>query len=214
MNFFIIVDSGSTTSRWVKCTSTQTIQTIKVKGINPSYQTDQEIEQIVKTLPAAFKKGVSTIEFYGSGCASQKNCIRISAILHRQFGPNCNVTVACDILGVALSLFQNHAGIAAIMGTGSNVCIYDGQKIVEDFGGMGYLIDDYGSGFDIGRRFLSQVYSHRLPRIIEEDFFATYSLSRSDMLYKIYHKETFPNRYIVKYIEKCSKYVADENICS
>lgn len=212
MNSFIVVDSGSTTSRWAQCTSGKAIKTVKIKGINPSYQTNQEIEQLISTLPQAFKAPLSDIYFYGSGCASRESCIRISEILHCYFGESCFIKVECDILGVAFSLFRKSTGIACIMGTGSNVCIYDGKKITGQFGGMGYLIDDYGSGFDIGRRFFSHLYSNRLPRLIEEDFSSTYALSRSDMLGKIYQNETFPNRYIASFVPFIAKYQNEPQI--
>ena len=42
-------------------------------------------------------------------------------------------------------------GIAVILGTGSNVGLYDGKQLVKTVGGLGYVLGDEGSGVHLGK---------------------------------------------------------------
>ena len=43
-------------------------------------------------------------------------------------------------------LFKCEAGIACILGTGSNSCFYDGKIVVKNVRAGGYILGDEGSG--------------------------------------------------------------------
>ena len=99
-----------------------------------------------------------------------------------------------DMLGAAKALFNNKPGIACILGTGSNSCLYDGEKIVENISPMGYILGDEGSGAVIGKTFLNCLYkgAHR-------DFITVFEsetgLTLPDIINKVY-RGPLPNRFL------------------
>lgn len=51
----------------------------------------------------------------------------------------------------APGVFGKKPGIACILGTGANSCLYDGEKIVMNTPPLGYILGDEGSGAVIGK---------------------------------------------------------------
>ena len=50
------------------------------------------------------------------------------------------IEVDTDLLAAARALCQHEPGIACIMGTGSNSCYYDGEKVVDNVSPLGYIL--------------------------------------------------------------------------
>ncbi len=49
------------------------------------------------------------------------------------------IQVESDLLAAARGLFKCEAGIACILGTGSNSCFYDGKIVVKNVKAGGYI---------------------------------------------------------------------------
>ncbi len=49
-------------------------------------------------------------------------------------------------------LLGDEPGFAAILGTGTNSCLYDGNDITLNIDSLGYFLGDEGSGCFIGKR--------------------------------------------------------------
>ena len=148
----LIADSGSTKTDWRLIDEKKQIHQFSTQGINPYFQSTDEIAEAVlkaRLLPqmhTALKEiSIKTIFFYGAGCgADSKKEIVYKALLKRF--PEAEIIVETDMLGAARSLCGRNAGIAAILGTGANTCFYDGEKIVENRASLGYALGDEGSG--------------------------------------------------------------------
>lgn len=56
------------------------------------------------------------------------------------------VEVGSDMLAAARALCGRDPGIACILGTGSNSCRWDGQRIAEQVSPLGFILGDEGSG--------------------------------------------------------------------
>ncbi len=54
------------------------------------------------------------------------------------------IIIETDLLAAARSLLGNNEGFAAILGTGTNSCIYDGKNIVANIESLGFLLGDEG----------------------------------------------------------------------
>lgn len=67
-------------------------------------------------------------------------------------------------------LLINEAGIACILGSGSNSCYYDGRAIVKNVRSLGYILGDEGSAAYIGKRFLSDCLKDIAPAQLVNDF--------------------------------------------
>lgn len=205
----LIADSGSTKTTWVLTNKdTGVLQTCKTQGINPFYQTS---DQILSTLQSEFdldKTKVSEIAFYGAGCANpEKNSIVEKAL--SSFFKTSNISVSSDLLAAARSLCLRSEGITAILGTGSNSCFYDGNEILKNVSPLGFILGDEGSGAVLGRKLVADVLKNQLPGRIIEKFNEMFGQTAAEILDKVYRKP-FPNRYLASFTTFLSKYIEEE----
>lgn len=146
----IIADSGSTKTDWCLLEGAKAV-CVRTEGMNPYFQSEEEMAQTLQTqlLPAVTDvKAVEAVYFYGAGCASpsvNEKVVRTIA----SFFP-VTIEVQSDLMAAARALCGREAGIACIMGTGSNSCAYDGKQITAHVPSMGYILGDEGSGFRVG----------------------------------------------------------------
>lgn len=200
MNTILIADSGSTKADWLLAATDGTIRAEwNSQGINPFFQDKETISGLLEKEVFPQVSGVpETIFFYGAGCADEASGRPVAESLAERF-PSARVEVASDLLAAARSLCQREAGIACILGTGSNNCLYDGNGIIGNIGSLGFWMGDEGSGGHLGRQ-LVVAYLHReLPGDLEERFAEAYpGVNRMEILNRAY-KQPFPNRYFAGY---------------
>ena len=98
-------------------------------------------------------------------------------------------------LAAARGLFKCEAGIACILGTGSNSCLYDGKIIVKNVKAGGYILGDEGSGAVLGKMFLSDVLKGLAPKDVTADFFEKFRISPNEVMESVYNRP-FPNRFL------------------
>jgi glucosamine kinase len=192
----LIIDSGSTKTHWVLLDGKQIVENFTTTGFNPYYSSTEEIRKsIAAELPGEMKtKTVDNIYFYGTGCSTANNCSKIKTIL-QQFFKNAQVETHHDLFGAAVALQKNRKGIAAILGTGSNSCLWDGRQIVENVPSTGWIIGDEGSATYLGKIMLKAFLSGEMPENITRAFYDFTSLDFEGILHKIY-SEPQPNRWI------------------
>ncbi|MEN2992847.1 MAG: hypothetical protein ABDH91_04760 [Bacteroidia bacterium] len=113
------------------------------------------------------------IWYYGPALHEAEARQRLQSLLAEAFGlPREAVEVAHDLLGAARAAWGEAAGIVGILGTGSNCALWDGQALIQQAGGHGYLLGDEGSGADLGRHFLSALLYAEVPADLEAAFWA------------------------------------------
>jgi len=101
-------------------------------------------------------------------------------------------------MAVCHALLGHERGIACILGTGANSCLYDGEKVVERGVSLGYLLGDEGSGCYIGRKLVRAYFYNIMPLELRLQFDNTYNLSVSDIIDNVYHKSA-PSRYLAAF---------------
>lgn len=208
----LIADGGSTKVDWCLINKDGLVKQIFTKGANPFFRTTTEIaeELAIALVPQLAGYAINTIHFYGAGCAfPEKNAI-IENALKKHF-PNADITVGSDLLGAAIGLFANKAGIACIMGTGSNSCYYDGLKIVDNISPLGYVLGDEGSGAVLGRLFIGNCLKNQLTAGIKEKFFEFIGLSQAEMMDRIY-KQPLPNRFLASVSPFINQNLSDKSV--
>jgi N-acetylglucosamine kinase-like BadF-type ATPase len=190
----LIVDSGSTTTDWVFVNNGEYTR-FKSPGFNPYYYKNEEYLDFLndKQLAGIRFSKVEEIFFYGSGCSTAENCAIVKSALWEMF-PNAMLHLHHDLYGAALALCGNNTGIACILGTGSNSCLWNGIEIVENVPSLGYLLADEGSGTYLGKIILAEILIGNAPNEIAEAFYDTYKLNFATTLDKIY-KEGNPNKF-------------------
>ena len=205
MNFsFLVVDSGSTKADWMHYPSEYLFFT---RGFNPFYHDVKSIITELSKHEDEFKKfnKINSIYWYGSGCSNEKNKQIISEALSHFF-PNTSIYVEHDLLGAARALLGNQKGIACILGTGSNSCLYDGKQIVHNIPSLGFFLGDEGSAAHISKNFLRAYFYQQLLPETSQTFSNEYALERTTFLNKL-HQSAEPNLEVAQFTPFLSKYI-------
>ena len=200
-NMILIADSGSTKTDWAVLTSQPSILhsslfTLHSQGLNPVHQSRDTILQILRTelLPQFDASEVSSVFFYGSGVRPELESV-MADVLREAFPQAETVEAHSDLLGAARALCGHNYGIASILGTGANSCLYDGQRIVQNTPAMGYILDDEGSGAALGKRLLHDLYKGVLLEKIKNAFETETGLSLPEIIDKVY-RQPLHNRFL------------------
>lgn len=190
----LIADSGSTKTDWLLIDG-QNECFLHTEGINPILQTSGQVagvlRQVVEGLPSS---DVQEIHFYGAGCIGEHR-ERLGQLLREAFPQAGKVEAESDLLGAARAVCGYEEGIACILGTGSNSCLYDGERIVENVPPLGFILGDEGSGAVLGRRFLNALLKGRLPKALLDGFYEEMNLTYGDIIRRVY-REPMPNRFL------------------
>jgi len=190
----LIADSGSTKTDWLLIDG-QNECFLHTEGINPILQTSGQVagvlRQVVEGLPSS---DVQEIHFYGAGCIGEHR-ERLAQLLREAFPQAGKVEAESDLLGAARAVCGYEEGIACILGTGSNSCLYDGERIVENVPPLGFILGDEGSGAVLGRRFLNALLKGRLPKALLDGFYEEMNLTYADIIRRVY-REPMPNRFL------------------
>ncbi|MDE7166876.1 MAG: ATPase [Bacteroidaceae bacterium] len=192
---YLIADSGSTKSSWV-LVEKEKRQDFETLGINPIRDNEGEIEQVLMNLPVCLD-ALDIIHFYGAGCIPPYSDV-VRRLLARRF-PKAEIHVESDLLGAAHALCGKEEGIACILGTGSNSCLYDGRHIVENVSPLGWILGDEGSGAVLGRRLVGDVLKGQFSPALCQAFADETGLTRTDIISKVY-KEPMPNRFLASLV--------------
>lgn len=194
----LIADCGSTKIDWCLIDNDNIVERIETTGINAVMLTEEEISgRIAAELGTALNTPVEQIEavyFYGAGCISPEVCGNVERAI-RNTVPAPVIEVATDLLAAARALCGRKAGIACIMGTGSNSCYYDGDNIVDNVSPLGYILGDEGSGAVLGKILVGDVLKRQLPHELCERFLQEYNLDRLEIIRRVY-REPQANRFL------------------
>ncbi len=206
-NYILIADSGSTKTDWACLdTGTGNYQSVQSAGINPFYQTTEEIIPVLQSeVVPNIGGGIQEIHFYGAGCANEQSSLPVTDALKHCFPSATFVEVASDMLGAARGLCGHKPGLACILGTGANNAFFDGTRITHSIGSLGFWLGDEGSGSYLGKTLVVHYLQNELPEDLHERFVAQYpGLDRLTVLDHAY-KKPYPNRYFASY----SKFIAE-----
>lgn len=192
----LIADSGATKTDWCLGKKTTDARVIQTQGINPFHQSAEHIYKVLteELLPQLGEENhITHIHFYGAGCTPEKSVI-VKEQLQALF-PDADIDVQSDLLGAARSLCGKEQGIACILGTGSNSCLYDGEKIIANVSPLGYILGDEGSGAVLGKRLVGDCLKHQLPEHICQAFLNETGLTPADIINKVY-RQPQANRFL------------------
>lgn len=184
----IIADSGGTSTSWAVIKEEE-ISFYDTCGYNAVHSPSGLLYDSIKNTPLAEEgEEADDVWFYGAGCASDAAIKRVKIQLKKAF-PEAKLHVCSDMLGAAQALCGHKAGIACILGTGSNSCLYDGEKITANTPPLGYILGDEGSGAALGKRFLGLLLKGHLPEDVANKFFDRYpSFDRQTIIERVYRQ--------------------------
>lgn len=183
----LIVDSGATKTEWAVLYKNEVVERFITKGFNPYYISREKIEAIIReALPASLESlKIRYIYFFGTGCSSKDNCNLIQSILNGFF-PEATISVDHDLVGATVALLKNKKGIACILGTGSNSCLWDGKQITENVPSLGYMIGDEGSAVYLGKLLLKEILGNKVDKELSQLFYEFVNMDFTQVLHRIY----------------------------
>jgi glucosamine kinase len=193
----LIADSGSTKTDWVLLDQNNIIIQFQTIGFNPYFQSSEDIYTEIKTVLIPVLQDqlhtIKQISYYGAGCSTPDKVQVVKLGLYLAFG-NILSEVNHDLLAAARALCGKEHGIACILGTGSNSCLYNGKEVIENVPSVGYFFGDHGSGAHIGKTFIQGYFDGLLPVHLKRAF-ENAGYHREVILENVY-KRPMPSRYL------------------
>ena len=194
----LIIDAGSTKTEWVVLDGEGVEDHITLGGFNPNYNDSNVFMDILyKDLPKDFP-AVDAVYYYGSGCGSEANREDVAQYLKVRFKEAQVVKVTHDLMAVCHALLGREKGVACILGTGANSCLYDGNEVIGQGVSLGYLVGDEGSGCYIGRKVARAYFYDLMPLELKLSFEQIYHLEIKDFIHNVYH-ENGASRYLAQF---------------
>ena len=218
----LIVDSGSTKTEWRLQLSENLSHSVQTVGINPVRDDEETVRRLISavansleaelsmTMEKRFtRRSVSAVFFYGAGCiAPYSNVVRQCLL---EVFPKAKVCVESDLLGAARAWYGRTEGIACIMGTGSNSCLYNGEKIVKNVSPLGWILGDEGSGAVLGRLFVGEVLKRQFHRSLCMSFLQYHKLTPEDIIEHVY-RQPQANRFLASFVPYISRVQDDREV--
>ena len=194
----IIAESSSTRTEWALVDGDRIVEHAFTTGLNPFFMSRREISHAIRLeLPDSFfKRRWEHVHFYGAGCANNDRIKTMESSLVAQFKTPC--TVNSDLLGAARGLLVREPGLACILGTGSNSCMYDGSEIVKNVRALGFILGDEGSNAYMGKQFIADVLKEIAPAELIKAFFERVQVSPNTLMDDVY-TNMLPSRSLAKY---------------
>ena len=209
----LIADGGSTKADWIALDYDKNEAfRVRTLGLNPAVVAEEELHNRIINMfqLIQIKEEVEEIYFYGAGCGTPKAAAILEAVMQNIF-INAKVVVAEDMLAAVYAATGNNPALVAILGTGSNSCYFDGEKMHMKVDSLGYVLMDEASGNYFGKRLIRDYYYGLMPKYIVEKFEQEFVLD-ADTIKKNIYREPNPNMYLASFAKfmfefKDEKYV-------
>ncbi|MHB8209216.1 N-acetylglucosamine kinase [Mucilaginibacter sp.] len=201
----IIADGGSTKTNWCLVTEEGKKVYFNTEGYNPYFSDEEYIIQSLKeNLPTDLDlAAITEVNYYGAGCSTADKRQIVENAMQAVFTYS-KINVGHDLLAAARALLGNTEGFAAILGTGTNTCIYDGKDVANNIDSGAYILGDEGSGCYIGKKLLTDYIRGYMPEAVRKNFWDTFQLTPDDINERVY-TQPLANRFCASF----SKFVYD-----
>lgn len=184
----IVADSGATKTAWRSLAEDGTLRSVQTGGMSPTCLDAEHFQDLVReAVPQLNPDGrpVDAVYFYGAGLVSEDTCAPIRAALE-MWCPFARIEFHSDLMAAARALFGDGSGVVAIMGTGSNSCLYSQGAITGHINTGGFIIGDEGSASALGKTLISDYIKDLLPEEARTLFHKRFDLSYQKIVRKVY----------------------------
>jgi N-acetylglucosamine kinase-like BadF-type ATPase len=194
----LIADSGSSKTDWRVIHRDGRISQHRGVGFNPYYMTSEEMAiQMRHDFLMNLESEIEEIYFYGAGCSAPDRKAEVAHALGTIFG-KAMIHIHHDLAAAAHATCGHQAGIACILGTGSNSCDYDGKEIMATRPAAGYILGDEGGGCYVGRKFLIDFIHEEMPEHIRRMAIERFHITQ-DIIQDHVYRQPFPSRYMASF---------------
>jgi len=199
----LIAESGATKTDWCLASSGMESVSVRTAGINLAVMTQEDVEAIVAEAASALggsKNEVTELHFYAAGLiVPEGESVPPQAkeldIVFRSLFPSAEIEYASDLLAAARAVCGHSAGIAAILGTGSNSCLFDGEKVVKNVRSAGFILGDEGGGARLGKLFMSDFLKGLVPEPVSSEFASAFKVDYMTVVQNVY-RSSAPSGYL------------------
>ena len=185
----ILVESGATKSDWRVLGEHGNVKNQAFfPGMNLS---TMRMEDILGILSEAFDSGmfhggIKGFYLYAAGVVTDSVRDKLTTYLKSRADID-DVDIEDDLTGAARAVCGHSPGIAAILGTGSNACFYDGTAVSREVYSGGYILGDEGSAATLGKLFLSDYLKGMVPESVAEEFRRSFDSTYTAIIDGVYH---------------------------
>lgn len=197
----LIADGGSTKCDWILLDAEGNVKIkTRTKGLNPAVVPQDELISRIKTNDdlASIFSIVEAVDFYGAGAGTKTPRALLAKVLQSLF-PQATIQVNEDLLA-AVYAATTAPGIVCILGTGSNSCYFDGEKIHSHVPSLGYILMDEASGNYFGKRLIRDYYYKKMPEKLAKEFEKRFNLDPDEIKLNVYQRPN-PNTYLASFAE-------------
>jgi N-acetylglucosamine kinase-like BadF-type ATPase len=204
----IIADGGSTKTNWCLVTEEGKKVYFNTEGYNPYFSSTAYIVQsLMENLPTDLEKSeITEVNYYGAGCSTDDMRNIVAEAMKAVF-TKARVYIGHDLLAAARALLGTSEGFAAILGTGTNTCLYNGREVIQNIDSGAYILGDEGSGCYIGKKLLVDYLRGYMPDAVRKLFWETFKLTPDDVNEQVYTQPR-ANRFCASF----SKFVYDNPV--
>ncbi len=209
INMIIIVESGATKTDWCAVASDGKVYSVKTDGMNLAVMPPDAVRVIIYKAVADFNavspgfrnnEPVTEVHYYAAGLIVPEGERVPASAVHldkelKMLFPGAEIDYASDLLDAARAVCGHSSGIAAILGTGSNSCFYDGEKIVKNVRSAGFILGDEGGGARLGKMFMSDFLKGLVPEPVATEFATDYEVDYMTVVKNVYNSDA-PSKYL------------------
>jgi N-acetylglucosamine kinase-like BadF-type ATPase len=196
----LIADGGSTKADWIALDNQKNeVFRVRTLGLNPAVIAEEELKTRIVNMFQLIevKNEVKEIHFYGAGCGTPKPTAILKNVLEKIF-TNAKVFVDEDMLAAVYAATGKNPAIVCILGTGSNSCYYNGDKMEMTVASLGYILMDEASGNYFGKALIRDYYYQKMPKRIAAAFEKQFDLEADQIKFNVY-KQPNPNMYLASF---------------
>ena len=202
----LIVESGATKTDWCLADAGRKPVSVKTAGMNLSTMPFDAVKTVVQEAVEAFRRAgavsgkVDEVHFYAAGLLVKEG-VRVpesASELDRVLGdifPGAQIEYASDLLDAARAVCGHAPGIAAILGTGSNSCFFDGIRIVKNVRSAGFILGDEGGGARLGKLFMGDFLKGLVPEPVAGAFARDFEVDYMTVVKHVYRGDA-PSKYL------------------
>jgi len=208
----LLVESGATKSSWIFYNKSEVVSRQTLPGINATSNPDSVTVISSLELPQS-SRAIEHVDFYGAGLSNSESIDLVKTSLKAKVD-KAKIFCASDLLAACRAVSGDETSVVSILGTGANTAVYDGNKIVYNPRALGYLFEDFGSGYHIGKVLLRKYYRSEMNEIDNQKFYNEYIQGEIDLIRKIYKaaKPNYETAKLSKFLSLCSESLRKETL--
>ena len=206
----LIADSGSSVCDWVLTFEGHRVMECRTIGFNPFFHNEVIIRYALERteLLSKYASRIREVYFYGAGCSSDERKEVLKRALKFVFG-RAKIYVQHDLEGATYAILDKKPCIVSLLGTGSNSCFFDGERILEKTYALGHILGDEGSGSYFGKELMKLFLYNKLPKHIHQLIKERHGLTKEIIFDNVYNMPN-ANVYLASFMKTLSSIREDE----